>query len=216
MTDHAVLDELCRAAEEFYQRGDAFGGSGNLSCRTDDSIWITPTGSALRSLRPTDLARIDIDGSITGDNRPSKEYPFHLAIYRARPDARAIVHLHAPNAVAVSCLDDLDAAQPIPPLTPYFVMRVAPLGLVNYHRPGSDALADAVGRAAADFDCMLLRNHGHICTGASFADAAARAIELEETCRLYMTLRKERTRLLSDEEVRELREFFAPKKSESS
>ena len=214
MTDREVLDELCRAADEFYERGDAFGGSGNLSCRSGDSVWITPTGSALRGLRPTDLARIDIDGRMTGENRPSKEYPFHLAIYRARPDTRAVVHLHAPNAVAVSCLDDLDADEPIPPLTPYFVMRVAPLGLVHYHRPGSDALADAVGRAATDFECMLLRNHGHICTGASVADAAARAIELEETCRLYMTLRNERTRLLTDDEVRELRQVFTPKTSQ--
>lgn len=208
MTDRSVLHELCRAADEFYDRGDAFGGSGNLSCRSGDRIWITPTGSALRGLRPDDLAAITIDGQVVSENRPSKEHPFHRAIYRARTDVQAVVHLHAPYSVAVSCLSDLDATAPIPPLTPYFVMRVAPLGLVDYHRPGSDALADAVGRTAVDFDCMLLRNHGHICTGASFADAAARAIELEETCRLYMLLRGERMRLLSAEEVTELRDVF--------
>lgn len=212
MTAENELQELCRAAGEFYDRGDAFGGSGNLSCRIGDSIWITPTGSALRSLQPSDLARLSLGGTQENDNRPSKEAPFHLAIYRARPDLHAVVHLHAPHAVAVSCLGDLDASEPIPPLTPYFVMRVAPLGLVDYYRPGSVALADAVGRAAERSDCMLLRNHGHICTGSSVSDAAARAIELEETCRLWMLLRKEKTRLLTDDEVGELRDVFGSTK----
>lgn len=202
------LTQLCEAGDLFYDRGDAFGGTGNLSLRLDDRVWITPTGQPLRGLSPEALACVDLDGAPIAGGRPSKEYPFHLAVYRAREDVRAIVHLHAPHAVAVSCLADLDPAEPLPALTPYYIMRVAPLGIVPYFRPGSPELAEAVGRAAADFDCLLLRNHGFICTGATLAEAVDRSIELEETARLYFLLRGEPVRRLTESEIDELRRVF--------
>jgi ribulose-5-phosphate 4-epimerase/fuculose-1-phosphate aldolase len=120
----------------------------------------------------------------------------------------AVVHLHAPHAVAVSCLADLAEPTPLPALTPYFIMRIAPLGVVGYFRPGSEELAAAVGEKAVSVDCMLLRNHGLICTGSTFAEAADRALELEETCRLYLTLGSRNARTLTSAEVRELEEAF--------
>lgn len=207
-----MLEELCRRANEFYDRGDAFGGSGNLSLRAEKIVYITPTGYALKDLRPPDLARIDLGGTLLGENRPSKEYPFHLAVYRNRPDVAAVVHLHSPYAVAVSCLANLDKTRPLPALTPYYVMRVAPLGIVEYHPPGSDALATSVGEIAKDFSCMLLRNHGLVCTGSTFGEAADRAMELEETCRLFLLLRRESIRELTAEEIRFLEEMFPEKR----
>ena len=208
---HPELERLCATADDFYRRGDAFGGTGNLSVRLEDGIYVTPTGHALKGLAPDRLAPIDLDGRPLGDGRPSKEYPFHLAIYRARPDVRAVVHLHAPHAVAVSCLADLDEREPLPPITPYFVMRVAPLGVVPYHRPGSDGLAAAVGEAIRDRDSLLLRNHGHLTVGATFAEAADRAFELEETCRLFFLLQGHPVRHLTGDEVEELQRTFAKK-----
>lgn len=207
MSDH-VLEDLCRRANEFYDRGDAFGGSGNLSVRAGESVWVTPTGFPLKGLRPADMSEVGLDGSVRGQHRPSKEYPFHLAIYRARSDVSGIVHLHAPYAVAVSCLADLAEPDPLPAITPYYLMRVAPLGIVDYFRPGSDELASAVGAKAADVDCMLLRNHGLICTGPTFAEAADRAIELEETCRLHFILRDSQVRTLTTDEKRDLERAY--------
>lgn len=203
-----ALARLCAAGDEFAARGDAFGGTGNLSVRAGDRVWITPTGAPVRGLAPDQLACVGLDGTVHGAARPSKEYPFHLAAYRARPDAGALVHLHAPHTVAVACLAALDPAEPLPPITPYYVMRVAPLGVVPYFRPGSDGLADAVGAAARGHDCLLLRNHGSICLGATMAEAAERAIELEETARLYLLLRGEHVRRLTAGEVDALRRAF--------
>lgn len=208
MTETSVLEELCARADDFYARGDAFGGSGNLSVRIGDAMRITPTGSALKNLDASMLASVSLDGAVAGAQQPSKEYPFHLAIYRARADLNAVVHLHAPHAVAVSCLADLTEETPLPALTPYYIMRVAPLGVVEYFRPGSAELAAAVGEKAKRFDCMLLRNHGLICTGTSFGEAADRAIELEETCRLYLLLRGSRVRTLTSDEITALEKTF--------
>jgi ribulose-5-phosphate 4-epimerase/fuculose-1-phosphate aldolase len=203
----ALLEELCEAADSFYRRGYAYGSTGNLSVRVGDEVWITPTGRPLKGLTPAGLARIGLDGSTTGDARPSKEFPFHLAVYEQRPEARAVVHLHSPYAVALSCLESPDD-ELLAPVTPYYFMRVAPLAVVPYFRPGSTALAEAVRRAAPSHHCILLRNHGLVCAGATLDEAVDRAEELEQAARLRFILRGERARHLTPEEIEELNAAF--------
>jgi len=200
-----MLEELCEGAQSFYARGYAFGSTGNLSVRIGDRVWITPTGRPLKGLTPAELALIDREGRPLNGNRPSKEFPFHLGIYRQRPEAAAIVHLHCAYSVALSCLAALDETKPLPAITPYFFMRVAPLGVVPYHRPGSSELAQAVEQASARHACLLLRNHGLITSGAAWTEAVDRAEELEETAKLYFLLRNESLRELTAEEIQEIR-----------
>ncbi|HYZ84447.1 MAG TPA: class II aldolase/adducin family protein [Bryobacteraceae bacterium] len=206
------LHELCDIAATFYQKGLAFGSTGNLSVRVGEEIWVTPTGQALRDLTPDDLACIDEQGVARNDRKASKEFPFHLAAYRAAGDrAHAIVHLHAHYTVALSCLQDLPDTDPLPPITPYYLMRVAPLRVLPYFRPGSQELADAVGEAAADHDCLLLRNHGAICLGDTLSEAADRMEELEETARLFFTLEGRQLRTLTESEQEEIWATFRAK-----
>jgi ribulose-5-phosphate 4-epimerase/fuculose-1-phosphate aldolase len=203
-----LLEQMCHTAQSFFDRGYAFGSTGNLSVRIDDAVWITPTGLPLDGLTPAKLAQISMDGATLNGNKPSKEYPFHLAIYRQRAEARAIVHLHCTYSVALSCLDGLDPDNPLPAITPYYFMRVAPLGIVPYFRPGSKELADAVESKAAAHHSMLLRNHGLITSGASWNEAVDRAEELEETAKLYFLLRGEKLRELSETEIADIRRVF--------
>src|SRR4051812_14684867 len=143
------LSRLCDMGASFYQRGYAFGSTGNLSIRDGDRIWISPTGRSLRDLRPEEFALVELDGAVRNHAKPSKEAPFHLAGYRAAGQrAGAIVHLHSTYSVALSCLKDPTAA--LLPITPYFQMRVAPLAVVPYFRPGSPVLGDVVGKAAEE------------------------------------------------------------------
>jgi ribulose-5-phosphate 4-epimerase/fuculose-1-phosphate aldolase len=206
--EDALLETLCETAESFYQRGYAFGSTGNISARVGERVWITPTGKSLKGLNPGHLACVSLDGASLNENRASKEFPFHLAVYARREDVRAVVHLHTLYSVALSCLDSLDPADPLPPLTPYYFMRVAPLAVLPYFRPGSEGLAAAVGEAAPAHDCMLLRNHGVVCAGSTLSEAVDRAEELEQTARLHFILRGERVRLLTAEQVEELKRTF--------
>ena len=203
-----ILEQLCEAADSFYSRGYAFGSTGNLSVRAGDEVWITPTGQSLKGLTPARLARVDLHGQNQNENRPSKELPFHLAVYRQREEAHAVVHLHSTYSAALSCLDSFDPSNPLPPLTPYYFMRVAPLAVLPYFRPGSEELAQAVERAAPSHHCMLLRNHGTVCAGSNLTEAVDRAEELEQTARLYFILRGEKVRHLTQDEVEELRKIF--------
>ena len=202
--DNLTLEELCKVADSFYRRGYAFGSTGNLSVRLEDQIWITPTGKPLSDLSVSQLACIDINGESQNENRPSKEFPFHLAIYRQQEDARAIVHLHSTYTVALSCLESIEEGDPLPPLTPYYFMRVAPLAVLPFFRPGSPALAEAVELAAPAHNCMLLRNHGSICAGSNLNEAVDRTEELEQTARLHFILRGEGVRHLTVDEIAEL------------
>lgn len=206
-----ILNHLCEVGGSFYNRGYSFGSTGNLSVRLGDQIWITPTGKPLVGLTPEQLACIDLDGTNLNDNRPSKELPFHLGVYRTRADATAIVHLHSTYSVALSCLESLDPEQPLPPITPYYFMRVAPLAVLPYFRPGSAQLAEVVERAAPAHNTMLFRNHGMTCLGSSMNEAVDRAEELEETARLHFLLRGERVRYLTPGEIEELNQAFGRK-----
>jgi ribulose-5-phosphate 4-epimerase/fuculose-1-phosphate aldolase len=208
MTEDGVLENLCEVADSFYQRGHAFGSTGNISVRAGGRVWITPTGKSLKGLKPGQLACVGLDGASLNENRPSKEVPFHLAVYARREDVRAVVHLHTLHSVALSCLDSFDAEDPLPPLTPYYFMRVAPLAVLPYFRPGSEGLAEAVGDAAPRHNCMLLRNHGVVCSGATLSEAVDRTEELEQTARLHFILRGERVRHLTAEQVEELKRTF--------
>ena len=114
----------------------------------------------------------------------------HRAFYRARQDAGAVVHLHSTMATAVACLPDVDAANPIPPLTPYFVMRVGrSMPIVEYYRPGDPAMEPAIHAAARDARAVLLANHGPVVSGKTLTDAVYAAEELEEAAKLYLLLR---------------------------
>ncbi len=203
-----LLEQLCDVANSLFERGYAHGSTGNISVRAGGEVWVTPTGRSLRGLSPDALARLDMGGERLNENAPSKEHPFHTAIYRQRPEARAVVHLHSTYAVALSCLEGFDAENPLPPITPYYFMRVAPLAVLPYFRPGSEDLAQAVEGAAPAHHSMLLRNHGLICSGSSLSEAVDRTEELEQTARLYFILRGQEVRHLTPEEVAELKRVF--------
>lgn len=205
MTDRDLRKAIVAHGSSLFARGLSPGTSGNISARSDDGWLMTPTNSSLGLLDPERLSRLDADGRHVDGDAPTKESWLHLAMYEARPDAQAIVHLHSTYAVAAACLADADREDVLPPLTPYYVMRVGRLPLVPYARPGDRSLADAVRERARESHALLLANHGPMVAGSSL-DAAASAIEeLEETAKLVLLLRGLPTRGLSPEQVAELR-----------
>ena len=122
---------------------------------------------------------------ISGD-APTKESFLHLAMYRERAGAGAVVHLHSTHSVAVSCLDGINHDDVLPPITAYYVMRVGKLPLIPYFAPGDKALGEAVGQFAAKHAAVLLANHGPVVSGSSLSAAVDAIEELEETARLYL------------------------------
>lgn len=204
----SAREALCRTAQSLYERGLTHGSTGNLSLRVDDGWLMSPTGASLGELDPARLSRLDAEGRHVSGDKPTKESFLHLAMYRQRPGSGAVVHLHSTHSVAVSVLAELDPSDLLPPLTAYYVMRIGRLPLVPYYPPGDLGLADAVGTLAGKHHAMLLANHGPVVAGSSLAAATDAIEELEATARLYLLLRGQQLRLLTAEQVAELRQRY--------
>jgi 3-dehydro-4-phosphotetronate decarboxylase len=206
-SEAVTVQELIGVSRSIFERGYSFGTAGNMSVRIGEAILATPTGSSLGTLSADRIARCDLNGKVSGPNKPTKELPFHLAVYRARPQSYAVVHLHSTYATAVSCLRDLNVEDALPVLTPYYGMRIPYLPVVPYLPPGDPELGVEVEKRIAHTPALLLRNHGSIAVGASLAEAAALAEEIEETARLFFIL-GERGQALSSDQIKELRRRF--------
>ena len=208
MSDVKIRDRIAKLGRSIFDRGLTFGSTGNLSVKTDDGWLMTPTGSSLGELDPARISKISGDGRHVSGDKPTKESFLHIAMYEERPRAGAVVHLHSTHSVAVSCLHDVDAKSMLPPLTAYYVMRIGTLPLVPYFAPGDINLAKAVKEFASKHHAVMLANHGPVVAGVSLEDAVYATEELEETARIFLLLRGEKTRVLTEEQVEELRKRF--------
>ncbi len=209
MTESDAREAICRLGASIFLRGLTFGSSGNISVRLPEGGWVmTPTNASLGDLDPARLTRLDERGAVVAGDAPTKEEFLHRVMYDGRPDATAVVHLHSTHSVAVSCLADIDPADVLPPITAYYVMRIGRLPLVPYSPPGDRRLAEAVRPLVGRHHAVLLANHGPVVAGTSLSAAAGAMEELEETARLFLMLRGQRTRYLTAEQVDELRAKF--------
>jgi ribulose-5-phosphate 4-epimerase/fuculose-1-phosphate aldolase len=180
----ALHHEMVALCLSLFQRGYAHGSAGNVSIRLADGFLVSPTRSSLGRLDPARLSRLDRKGAHLSGDKPSKEVPMHLAYYAARPEACAIVHLHSPYATLLSCLPVSDPENALPPATPYLWMNVGPVPVVDFAPPGSQALAELVGKAAIGARAILMANHGFLVGGPDLATACDIAEELERSAEI--------------------------------
>ena len=206
MDEPAVREAICRMARSLFERGLTPGSSGNISVRLDDgSMLCTPTNASLGFLDPARLSLLDAQGRLLSGDQPTKEVPLHDALYDGRSTARAVVHLHSTHSVAVSMLPDLDPEDVLPPLTPYYLMKVGRTALIPYHRPGDPKVGDAIRGLAGRFSSVLLSNHGPVVAGETLEAAVWATEELEETAKLHLLLQGRHPRLLAAAEADALR-----------
>ncbi|MDH3667886.1 MAG: aldolase [Paracoccaceae bacterium] len=203
-----LREDICILAKSLFERGYGCGASGNISVMTDQGMIVSPTNSSMGRLDPARLSLVAPDGAHLSGDKPSKEAFLHLAMYEERPEMTSVVHLHSTHSVAVSCLAEVDPSDVLPPITAYYVMRVGTLPLVPYFDPGDRALAEAVRDKARHHHAMLLANHGPVVAGKSLTDAVNAAEELEETAKLFLMLRAEKTRFLTQDQVADLKVKF--------
>lgn len=209
MNESKLREQMAELGRSLYDRGLTPGSSGNFSAKLDDGFLVTPTNSCLGRLDPARITKLDLKGNVVAGDKPSKEAFLHLSMYAERPKAGAVVHLHSTHSVAVSVIDGLDPAQPIPPITAYYVMRVGKLVLLPYFPPGDPTLANAVREVAGKHHAVLLANHGPVVAGSDLETAVYATEELEETAKLFLLLRGEKLRLLTGEQVAELERRFS-------
>jgi ribulose-5-phosphate 4-epimerase/fuculose-1-phosphate aldolase len=203
-----LREKISRTAKSLFDRGLTSGSSGNLSVRFGEGWLMTPTGSTFGDLTPERISLLDSNGDLVSGDPPTKESFLHMAIYRQRPQAGAVVHLHSLHSVAVSCLADIDPENVLPPITAYYVMKIGRLPLIPYFPPGDLDLAGAVEEKAAMHRAVMLANHGPVVSGKNLDDAVYAAEELEDTAKLYLLLHNRSVRYLTENQVTELNRRF--------
>ncbi|CAM5299359.1 class II aldolase/adducin family protein [Streptomyces purpurascens] len=207
-------EEIVRVGTSLFARGYVHASAGNISAKVGDHHLITPTDAALGFLEPGRLALVDARGEQIAGDRASKTLTLHRRICAADPTARFVVHTHSTHLVALTLAGVWSTADVLPPLTPYYVMKVGHVPLIPYHRPGDPRVADLVTALVADraasrtpIRAVLLDRLGPVVWGPDAATALAVLEELEETARLWL-LTDRRPEPLSDHALDELRSTF--------
>ncbi|GAB5405655.1 MAG: class II aldolase/adducin family protein [Aureliella sp.] len=165
-------DEIMQTMDRIYRYRMTTTSGGNLSIRDrEGNIWISPARVDKGNLTRGDIVCVRPDGSTDGLHPPSSEFPFHKAIYDARPDIRAVVHAHPVALVAFSVCQQS-------PNTRLFHQAhtvCGKVGFAPYACPGSEALGKNIADTFAEgCDSVILENHGVVVGGSDLSRAFQR------------------------------------------
>jgi ribulose-5-phosphate 4-epimerase/fuculose-1-phosphate aldolase len=230
LSETLAREEICRVGKSLFERGYVHATAGNISVRLDNGFLITPTDACLGFLDPAKLSLLDVHGHHVSGDKPSKTIALHRRIYDASSafdaDTRCVIHTHSTYCVALTLthVDDATARSTfaqehelLPPITPYFVMKVGHVPLIDYHRPGATQAAEAVaqtikryGERGTPIRAVMLSRLGPNVWHQSPTSAMAILEELEETAKLIQQAQNPITPL-NDKQIQELRETFGAK-----
>ncbi|CAH2902320.1 MAG: 3-oxo-tetronate 4-phosphate decarboxylase [uncultured Paraburkholderia sp.] len=206
-TELRVREDICVTGASLYERGYTVGSAGNISARLDDGWLITPTDACLGRLDPAGIAKVDFDGNAVSGGKPSKTLVLHRGIYARNGEARGIVHTHSTHLVALTLAGVWSERDVLPPITPYYVMKVGHVPLIRYSRPGDSQVAAQIAALADQVRAVLLERLGPVVWERSVAHASYALEELEETARLWL-MTNPRPAPLDEAALDELRRVF--------
>jgi len=206
MTDLSLRQELIDTCLAMNASGINSGTSGNISVRTSkDCFLITPSGIPYKAMTPDQVVSMNIDGSFDGDWKPSSEWRMHADLYRAREEAGAVLHCHAPHATAISCL-----RRDVPPF--HYMIAITGASTIKcakYELFGTQELSDAMIEAFGPSKACLLANHGMTCFSKDLTQVLKLGIEIENICQQYqLACTMGEPVLLSDAEMNEAHAAF--------
>jgi ribulose-5-phosphate 4-epimerase/fuculose-1-phosphate aldolase len=214
MNERALREEICRVGRSLFERGYVHSTAGNISVRLRDGFLITPSEACLGFLDPDTLSRIGADGAQLSGDRASKTLTLHRRIYAADVDAGCVIHTHSTHLVAVTLAGVWRQDDILPPITPYYVMKVGHVPLIEYHRPGDAAVGERVVQAiermraqGTPIRAVMLERLGPNVWHSTPASAMAALEELEETARLWL-LTDRKPEPLTHQQIEQLRQHF--------
>lgn len=190
---HTLKEEIVRVGRKLWERQYVDGNGGNISARISRHyVLCTPTLCSKGDLRVEDLSLVDLDNcQICGDRPQTSEILLHLEIYKAVPQAKAVIHCHPPYATAHA------VAGVIPPgnLIPEQEVFVGPVALAPYETPGTHAFAQTVLPYVKHHNTILLANHGIVCWADTMTHAEWYAEVVETYCKTILIALQLRTKL---------------------
>ncbi len=184
MEETFAREALCEIGRRVWQREYIASNDGNFSVRLgSDRILCTPTMVSKGFMKPEELPVVDLDGRhLSGPKRPTSEMKLHLAIYRHRPDVKAVVHVHPPHATAFAIV-----RRSLPKcILPEVEIFLGEIPLVPYATPGTQEFADTAVPFVTQYNAFLLTNHGAVTLGSDPFEAYYRMETVEQYCRILV------------------------------
>jgi len=172
-------DQIIMIIDKIYKGGLTTTSGGNISVIDEDGdVWVTPSAIDKGTLRASDIVCVRKDGSIEGRHKPSSEYPFHIAIYKCRPEIKAVIHAHPPALVSFSIVRKI----PDTNVLPQAKNVCGPIGYAPYALPGSNDLGDVIAEEfKKGVNAVIMENHGTVVGGSDLSDTYQR-FETMEFC----------------------------------
>jgi L-ribulose-5-phosphate 4-epimerase len=161
--------------------------AGHVTVRLPDDphrFLMKPATIGLDEMTPANIITVDLDGKKVGGTMPRHNEVFiHSEVLRARPDIQAVIHTHAPHAVAFSSLGR--ELLPVNNEAGYFYKKL-PVFSETTDLIVSPERGQAVARCLGQNNAVLLRNHGIVAAGRSIEEAVWIALKLERACRVQL------------------------------
>jgi L-fuculose-phosphate aldolase len=201
-----LKQEMCEIGQRIWQKGFCAGNEGNHSVRLGDNrVLCTCTGVSKGFLKPEMLCVVDMDGNPIERNstyQPSSEVKIHLAIYKHRPDVKAVIHSHPPHATAFA-IAGVPVPEGIHPEAEIFLGRVP---TAEYATPSTAELAERLlPHIGPQTNTVLMGNHGSVSFSDTLIDAYYRLEILDAYCKVLLLCRQiGPPNVLSPEQMTEL------------
>jgi L-fuculose-phosphate aldolase len=184
---HKIKQEICDIGDRIYKKGFAAANDGNISYRANEKeVVCTPTGVCKGFLKPEDLCIVDMEGKqIAGKRKRTSEIMLHLAIMKARPEVKSVVHCHPPHATAFGI-----AREPVPQcVLPEVEIFLGDVPITRYEIPGGVDFANTILPFVQKTNVIILANHGTVSYGETVERAYWWTEILDAYCRMLMLAR---------------------------
>jgi len=198
--------ELCEIGDRIWRKGFCAGNEGNHSVRIgEDRVLITPSGISKGMLTPDMIITCDLDGDVVSgpaQYKPSSERKVHNAIYKHRPDVKAVIHSHPPHATAFA-IANIPLPEGIHPEAEVFLGRVP---TAEYATPSTDDLPDSIiPLIGPETNTVLMGNHGSVSFDKDLIGAYYKLEILDAYCKvLILTKQIGRANVLNAQQMNEL------------
>lgn len=182
-----IKREICDIGDRIYKKGFAAANDGNISYRySEKEVVCTPTQICKGFMKPDDLCVVDMEGKqIAGKRKRTSEILLHLAIMKARPEIKSVVHCHPPHATAFGI-----AREPVPQcVLPEVEIFLGDVPITKYAIPGGSDFADTILPFVAKTNVIILANHGTVSFGETVEKAYWWTEVLDAYCRMLMLAR---------------------------
>src|SRR3954466_5236833 len=168
VSEWKLREQMCDVGRRIWLKGFCAGNEGNHSFRlSEDRILFTPSLISKGNLKPDDMCIVDLNGKqISGKRKRTSEILLHLAIYKQRADAKAVIHSHPPHATAFAV-----AGVELPTcIHPEAEVFLGPVRTAKYVTPGDTRLGESIAPFIKESNTILLGNHGVVCYGPDLED----------------------------------------------